>query len=199
MDRQVSALLLAAGSSKRMGQPKQLLPLNEKPLIRHCIDTIILAGIWDVAVILGEDAAKIVTFLDALSPLPLKISFNKDPGSEMADSVRIGMRTINDTSSGVLICLCDHPLVSKETLKSLINLHREGPQKIIIPVYHGKRGHPTLFSRTVIAEVFQGLTLRDIIQKDPDRIRLVEVPDEGIILDLDTMEDYRKISGRAIP
>jgi CTP:molybdopterin cytidylyltransferase MocA len=152
-----------------------------------------------VAVILGEGAAKIVTFLDALSPVPLKISFNRDPGSEMADSVRIGMRTISDTSSGVLICLCDHPLVSKETLKSLINLHREGPEKIIIPVYHGKRGHPTLFPRTVIAEVFQGLTLRDIIQKDPDRIRLVEVPDEGIILDMDTMEDYRKISGRAIP
>jgi molybdenum cofactor cytidylyltransferase len=181
-----------------MGQPKQLLPLHKKPLIRHCVDTLILSGIWDIAVVLGAQRELTVAALDDLPSNVLKIGFNEDPGSEMAESVRIGMRLIDYSSSGVLVCLCDHPLVSKETLRILVTLHEEDPEKIIIPAYQGRKGHPTLFPVSVMGGIFEGLPLRDIIRKNPDRIRIVEVPDEGVIIDIDTMEDYRKVCGKAI-
>ena len=183
-----------------MGRPKQLLPLNEKPLISHCLETIISSGIEDVTVVLGEQATEMRDCLDDFrSKQKIRILFNDAPESEMAESVRIGCRAIDTSCSGVMICLCDHPLVSKETIKEMVAFHEEDPEKIIIPVYQGKRGHPTLFPRAVIAQVFEGLTLREIIRKNPERLRLAEVPDEGITIDLDTTEDYRKVLKRESP
>ena len=124
----------------------------------------------------------------------MKIAFNEASESEMAESVRIGLRVIDDSSTGVLICLSDHPLVSPETLRVLINSHSEDPGKIIIPMYTGKRGHPSLFPVHAIKEIFGGLNLRDVINKTPGRLKHIDVEDEGILLDMDTIEDYKKIS-----
>lgn len=180
-----------------MGQPKQLLPIRNKPLVRHCVDTLLSSGICDIVVVLGIQRDKIMMALDDLSPEVLKIGFNDCPGSEMAESVRIGLRLIDNSSSGILVCLCDHPLVSNETLKCLVSLHDDWPDVIMIPAYHGKRGHPTLFPSALMAGLFKGLSLRDIILEHPKFIRTVEVPDEGVVIDIDTMEDYRRICGKA--
>ena len=190
MPLRVSAILLAAGSSKRMGQPKQLLPLGNKPVIRHCLDNLVAAGIKDIVVVLSQRESEI---LNSMKDLPVQIVFNENPESEMAESVRIGLRTLTDFSTGVLVHLSDHPLVSAKTLKSIVQCHLEIPDKIIIPQYKGKRGHPSLFPKPVIDEIFVGLTLRDIIKRDSSRIKFLDVDDEGVILDMDTKEDYEKI------
>jgi CTP:molybdopterin cytidylyltransferase MocA len=179
-----------------MGRPKQLLPIGNKPAIRHCAETLISSGITDAAVVLSPPAQDIEEAINDLSP---NIVFNEDPVSEMADSVRSGLRVLDPSTTGILICLCDHPLVSPETIKTLMSFHREFPDAIIIPAYNGRRGHPTLFPATVMAEVAKGLTLRDLIRRETERVRQVEVADEGVVLDMDTMEDYRRISERAIP
>jgi len=190
MPLKVTAILLAAGSSKRMGQPKQLLPLGNKPVIRHCLDNLVAAGIKDIVVVLSQRESEI---LNSMKDLPVQIVFNENPESEMAESVRIGLRTLTDFSTGVLVHLSDHPLVSAKTLKSIVQCHLEIPDKIIIPQYKGKRGHPSLFPKPVIDEIFVGLTLRDIIKRDSSRIKFLDVDDEGVILDMDTKEDYEKI------
>jgi CTP:molybdopterin cytidylyltransferase MocA len=190
MPLRVSAILLAAGSSRRMGQLKQLLPLGDKPIIRYCLDSLIAAGIEDLVVVLGPRGNEI---LDTVKDIPVKIVFNKNPKSEMAESVRIGFRTIAESSSGVLVSLSDHPLVKADTLKKLVHCHLETPDRIVIPLYKGQRGHPSLFPKIIIEEVFAGFNLRDIIHKDPNRIRFLDVEDEGVILDMDTREDYKKI------
>jgi molybdenum cofactor cytidylyltransferase len=95
-----------------------------------------------------------------------------------------------------LICLSDHPCVSAGTLKSLISGHATDPQKIVLPLYSGRRGHPTLFPKRILQELYTGLTLRDILKTDPDRVKCIHVADEGVILDMDTAEDYRKINER---
>ncbi|MCL4474851.1 MAG: nucleotidyltransferase family protein [Nitrospirae bacterium] len=179
-----------------MGQLKQLLPVHNKPAVRHCAETVISSGIGDVVVVLSPIGSDIVT---AINDLPLNIVFNENQESEMAVSVRTGLRALDPSSSGVLICLCDHTLVLPETIRTLVNLHAEDPHEIIIPVYNNKKGHPTLFPKKVMTEVMQGLTLRDVIQKDPERVLQVDIADEGVILDMDTMEDYQKISQRTIP
>jgi len=111
----------------------------------------------------------------------------------MAESVRIGLRALHESSTGVLVHLSDHPLVSVETLRSFVQCHVESPDRIIIPLYKGRRGHPTLFPKPVIDEVFDGLNLRDIINRDSSRIRFLNVDDEGVVLDIDTKEDYERI------
>jgi len=176
-----------------MGQSKQLLPLEGKPFIRHCIDCVIASDIDEIIVVLRRDSGEL---LKTLHGLPVKAVFNEELGSEMATSVRIGLQAVNPYASGVLVSLSDHPLISKETLKNLLRIHHETPDKIIIPVYEEKRGHPTLFPVHVINEIFKGGTLKDVVNRDPERIRTLQVMDEGVIVDIDTMEDYERVVGK---
>ncbi len=111
----------------------------------------------------------------------------------MVASVRIGLRALEDRASGVVICLADHPLASAETLAAIARGHQETPETIIIPAYRGKRGHPTLFPRSVIEGVFFGGTLRETISRNAGRVRIIDVSDEGVVLDMDTHEDYENI------
>jgi len=194
MEFRVSAVLLAAGSSKRMGCPKQLLALGHKPVIRHCIDNIIAAGIQQIVVVLGAESNGTAAALQGLS---VTIVVNEKTGSEMAESVRIGLRALEGPSSGVLICLGDHPLASAETMRAVALTHRESPDDIIIPAYNGRRGHPSLFPSPLLDEIFSSGTLRNIIDKHSRKVRIIEVPDEGVILDMDTREDYENMVKRA--
>lgn len=191
MTSRVSAILLAAGSSKRMGKLKQLLPLDGKPVIMHCLDTIIESGITDIVVVLNPAGKEIE---EALRHLPLTIVLNNDPSSKMAESVRIGLHSVRDDSSGILICLSDYPLITTDTLKILIAWHEKEPDKIIIPAYENRKGHPNLFPKHCADEIFQGATLREIVHKDTARMHLVEVQDEGILYDMDTEDDYKNIT-----
>lgn len=177
-----------------MGCPKQLLALGHKPVIRHCIDNIIAAGIQQIIVVLGAESNGTVA---ALRDLPVTVVLNEKTGSEMAESVRVGLRALERPSSGVLICLGDHPLASAGTMRTVALAHREFPDDIIIPAYNRRRGHPSLFPSALLDGIFFGGTLRNIIDKHSRRVRIIEVPDEGVILDLDTREDYENMVKRA--
>jgi len=180
-----------------MGRIKQLLPLGNKPVISHCLDTLIASEISDIVVVLGRHGVKILRLLGPL-PNQVKIAYNNIHGSEMAESVRIGLGVLNPSSSGVLVCLSDHPMVSHETIKTLIGIHKEDSDKILIPLYRGARGHPTLFPSLLIREVLTGHTLREITSRHQEKARYLEVQDEGVILDLDTVEDYKKLSEKIV-
>lgn len=173
-----------------MGRIKQLLPLSDGPVIKYCISSITASGIKDIVIVLGPGSKEL---FKAINGFPLRVAFNEDPESEMADSVRTGLRQIGPPASGVVICLSDHPMVSEKTFRDLVTLHGEYPDKILIPVYKGKKGHPTLFPASVSKEMFSGLTLRQLINCLPGRVKFLDVQDEGVILDMDTMDDYRVI------
>ncbi len=188
--KRVSAILPAAGLSRRMGQPKQLLPLSGKPLIRWCMDSLLAAGIKDIVVVLGRHRPAIEPVIDGL---PVIIACNEDPESDMAGSVRIGLQAASPVSTGVLVALCDHPLVTGHTIRTLITCLSDNPDRIAIPVYRGRRGHPVIFPRAEIDRIFTGMTLRDIVRRDPGRIMPVDVTDEGVVIDIDTGDDYRAL------
>lgn len=193
MPLQISAIVLAAGLSRRMGRSKMLLPLGPKLVIRHCLDSIITAGILDIVVVLGTDGEEIAA---AVSGMPVRTVVNPDSRSDMAGSVRLGLRQADRALTGALICLADHPLVLSETIMGLVNAHRSIPDSILIPLYRGRRGHPTLFPRKAIEDIFSLETLRDVIASRTESVRAVDVDDEGVVLDLDTPEDYERIKGR---
>lgn len=176
-----------------MGSSKQLLPLGPKPVIRHSLDSIIASGVTDIIVVLGADSEAIA---QAIAGLPVRTVYNRDPQSDMAGSVRLGLREVGPASTGVLICLVDHPLVSAHTIKALVQEHRDNIGSIIIPLYREKRGHPTLFPRKAVEGVFSGKTLRDVIAHSDSAVHTLAVDDEGVVLDLDTPEDYERVKGR---
>ncbi len=189
MEPRVSALVLAAGLSRRRGRTKQLLPLGDKPVIRRCVDALLAAGIPDIVVVTGRDNG----IAGTLRGLPVTVAVNGAQESDMAESVRVGLKFCNPHSSGVLICLSDHPLVKPSTMAALVREHKRAPDSIIIPSSGGHRGHPTLFPLSCVRELFLGGTLRDIVHKDAQRVMLLNTDDVGIVLDMDTPEDYERI------
>ena len=173
-----------------MGTSKPLLPLGDRPVIRHCFDTSVAAGIRQVIIVIN---ARDNGIPEAMHDTLAKIVRNTVPDSQMSDSVRTGLAAIEDGCSGVLVCLSDHPLVSVGTYKAIISAHQEAPDRIIIPVCNGRRGHPTLFPPSAVQEIASGAVLRDVIRKDASRLSLLDVADEGVLLDMDTDDDYRRI------
>ncbi len=176
-----------------MGTSKQLLRLGNKSVIRQCVDTLEAAGIGNIVVVCGAEHDACATELKGTGA---HIVRNETRGSQMADSVRIGLCAIDENSSGVLVCLADHPLVTCGTCRAIIDTHQQSPDKIIIPAFEGRRGHPSLFPFSVINDIFFMTSLRDVVREDEGRVLVIDVPDEGVVLDMDTEEDYRVVAAR---
>lgn len=174
-----------------MGTAKQLLRLGNKSVIRHCVDTLAGAGIEQVVVVTG---ARHDACAQELQGAAAQIVRNEAQDSQMADSARIGLRAVEETCSGVLVCLADHPLVTCSTYRTIIDAHGRSPEKIIIPVFQGKRGHPSLFPFSILSDLFFLPTLRDLIRENHDEVLMLDVADEGAVLDMDTREDYHVVT-----
>ena len=176
-----------------MGRTKQLLRLGDKPVINHCIDALIASSIREIVVVISSKDNGIA---DTVRGLTVTVAINPVPESDMAGSARTGISAISRSASGILLCLSDYPLVLPETITMLIAEHAKSPDKIMIPSFNGKRGHPSLFPSTTIRDIFSGGTLRDIIRKTPQRVVTIECADEGVVLDMDTPEDYQNLVRR---
>jgi CTP:molybdopterin cytidylyltransferase MocA len=174
-----------------MGACKQLLPLEGTTVIGRCLETLLAGGVGEVVVVVGPGGGEVAR---EVRGYPVSVVCATDPEGDMAASVRTGRDTLSPETTGVLIALCDHPLVAPETVALLIARHHREPDRIIIPEHDGGKGHPTLFPRRVLDELEGTLTLRDLVRRDPGRVLLMEVPDRGVLLDMDTPEEYRRIT-----
>jgi molybdenum cofactor cytidylyltransferase len=190
MKTNVAAVLLAAGKSSRMGSCKPLLPLGDSTVIDRCLKTLHQRGVNDIVVVLsihGEDVAR------EAHNHSVQIVVNPDESGDMASSIRAGRDNTTPETSGIIIALCDYPLVLPSTVKALIEQHTKHPECIITPTYYGRRGHPLLLPRSILEELTEGNTLRDVLRKDATRIREVPLEDAGILIDMDTPDDYRNV------
>ncbi len=175
-----------------MGRPKQLLPLGEEPAVVHCLRSITGAGIEDIVVVVGSGGDEILKAIDAF---PVTAVRNEIPEADMARSVRLGLDKVGNGAFSVFVCLCDHPLVRPETLVALSLYQRERPDAIVIPCYGGQKGHPTLFPRLFLEEIGTLPTLRHIIRRHREMVSVLDVDDEGTVLDMDTWEGVPANSG----
>lgn len=150
-----------------------------------------MGGISEVIVVVGPQGDAIEK---TVVSYPVTVVHTLDPSGDMAASIRTGRDALSTTVSGVMIALSDHPLVSPMTVALLARLHRENQETIIIPTHKGEKGHPCLFPRQILNELQGPLTLRDLVRSSPERVHLVEVNDQGVLLDMDTPEDYMQIA-----
>ena len=186
----VAAILLAAGRSSRMGTCKQLLPLGDGTVIGCCLETLVSSDIGEIVVVVSRDGQAVE---QAARRFPVEVVVNDDPEGDMASSVRAGWNALTDESSGAIVALCDYPLVTSRTIARLVAEQRRSPGCIIIPCHQGRRGHPLFFPRTILNELAGDLTLRDLVRRDPGRILCLAVDDPGVLIDMDTPEDYHRI------
>ncbi len=186
----VAAILLAAGRSRRMGCCKQLLPLGERTVLVRCLDALAAGGAGEIMVVVSEEGHDVA---EAVRDYPANFVINTAVDADMASSVRAGRDALTTAARAVIVLPSDYPLVSAGTISRLIAGHRASPGSIIIPCHAGRRGHPLLFPRAILDELVADLTLRDLVRRDPGRIKLLDVDDPGILHDMDTPEDYQHI------
>lgn len=173
---------------------KPLLPILGKPVIAHCLAALQKARVDDISLVLAP-ANKAVA--ESAKGFSLRVVYNQRPELGMTESVRIGLKAVPSLCSGILICLADQPLVEHETISRLLLLHKCTPNQICIPMFKGRQGHPVLFPRRLMAELTPGITMRDLIKIHPGSIIRLPVDDEGVLLDMDTPEDYEYLCRRA--
>lgn len=187
----ITAIILAAGQSSRMGDANKLLTeIEGKTLLRHAVDAALASDATSVVVVTGHEADLIRASLEGL---PLSVVHNGAYAEGMSTSLKCGIGAIADNVDGAVICLSDMPGVNTSHLNDLIRAFEpDAGQAICVPVYKGRRGNPVLWSRSFFPEMME-LTgdqgARKLLQKHADVVCEVEMSSDAILRDVDTPED----------
>lgn len=192
----VSAIVLAAGESKRMaGRNKLLLPLEEKTIVECAVDAILEARVDDVIVVLGHEAAAIQKVLQKRA---LRFTFNPNFRGGMASSIQAGVAALAPPAQSVMIALADQPLITTAEINFLIAEFARATEKSIgVPTFNGQRGNPVLFDLRYREELLalQGeVGGKSILARHPEAILEVALPAGNILVDADTPEAYARLS-----
>src|SRR5215472_7486694 len=185
----VSAIVLAAGESRRMGRPKQLLRLGDRTLLDLALDNVRKSSVEEIVLVLGSSAAEIQ---QQVSTQGVRIVVNSAYEEGMGSSLRAGIAALDPRTQATLIVLADQPCVCPMTLNRLIEHHRSTRPQIIIPTYKGFRGNPVLLDRSVFSEAMEiqgDIGCRAIFGSHTENISKLEVDDLGVLLDVDTARD----------
>jgi molybdenum cofactor cytidylyltransferase len=189
----IATIILAAGGSTRLGQPKQLLAIDQTTLVRHIVQQALALEAGPVTVVLGGNQEQVQPEIDQL---PVQLTYNTNWQSGLASSIQTGLQSLRSSSlDAFLILLTDQPYVTTALLKQLINTYRQ-TGKGIVACRYGKAGHlgvPALFTRQYEAE-FGRLTgdigARKLIQQYQNDCAEVLFPQANV--DLDTWEDVAR-------
>ncbi|MDB5357261.1 MAG: 4-diphosphocytidyl-2C-methyl-D-erythritol synthase [Phycisphaerales bacterium] len=192
----IAIMILAAGGSTRMGEPKQLLAYRGRSLIRHAAETAVASGCRPAIVVLGAHADRLAA---EVSGLAVSVAINERWASGIGSSIRCGIEhlmAVTPTVEAVVITLCDQPLVSAGILRHLIDAHQSSGKPICASSYRGTLGPPVLVSRRFFPQLLalpddQGAKRLWVDQPE----QVCEVPCEPAAEDIDTPEDYRRVCG----
>jgi molybdenum cofactor cytidylyltransferase len=191
--RFVTGIVLAAGTSSRLGRPKQLLDLAGRSVLQHVVETLHSAPVDEIVVVLGHRAEEIATAV----PLSdrVRLATNPDFASGQSTSLRAGLLAAGDRSQAAVILLGDQPGMRAEAVTAVIEAWGSGRGPAVQATYRGVPGHPVLFDRSVWADL-EGAEgdegARGLLASHPQWRALVEVGGSPP-LDIDNEEDYARV------
>ena len=192
-DRTVSAIILAAGESKRMGQPKMLLSWGDTTVLGRVIEILQAAGIKDILVITGGVREQVEALVAQYGS---RTTFNESYTSgEMLSSIQRGLEAQKPQAQATLICLGDQPQVQEGTVLRILQAWEQTGASLLVPSYDMRRGHPWLAARELWDEMLAmhpPETPRDFLNRHAREIRYIEVDNPSVLADLDTPQDYLK-------
>ena len=195
----ISAVILAAGESKRMGkQNKLLLPVAGEALLVKLIKSVCDSDVGQVIVVIGHEAEKIRR---KLNNFPLSFVYNPNFSEGMTTSIKSGLKEVSPDCDGYMICLADMPFINTPEINKLIHAYIQNRIKekklIVVPVFQGHRGNPVLFSsefRNDILEHKKESGCKEVIMNNSESVKEVEMDDDNMLIDVDTLEDYQNAS-----
>ena len=187
-----AGIILAAGTSSRFGQPKQLLDWDGKPFIRHVTETALRSGLEPVVVVTGFRHADVESHLHGL---PVSVVYNTDYATGQSSSIRAGINALPAGVGAAVFLLADQPQIPVEVIRALTETHASEGQAILAPlVLEERRANPVLFDRKTFPDLLQlqGDTGgRGIFDKH--RVDYLPWHDDILIFDVDTIEDYERL------
>ncbi|MDI7259851.1 MAG: molybdenum cofactor cytidylyltransferase [Thermodesulfobacteriota bacterium] len=188
----ISAVLLGAGRSKRMGTNKLSLPWGRRTIFDHCLNTLLRSKVKEVIVVLNDQMREKGGRLKCHK---VKVVVNPGYKKGMSSSIKRGISALNPRSDGILIALGDQPFLKTRTINVLIDAFLKRKGGIIVPSFHGLKGHPVIFHRRYEKELSKlrgDVGGKTVVERHLKNVRLIPVKSEGVIKDIDTWEDYRK-------
>lgn len=191
----IAALVAAAGLSRRMGTPKQLLPWAGCTVIATVVDQLATAGAAPVICITGHRDQEVAAALQATAALTL---FNPDYAqAEMLSSYQVGVRALLMTNCcGSLIALGDQPHIPVPVIQQVLAQAWLTPEQLVIPSYNLRRGHPFYIPRRLWSELLNlgpEETLRTLVNRHAAAIVYVTVETDAILRDMDTPAEFRSL------
>jgi len=192
----VSAVLLAAGESHRMGEINKLeLIVDGIPLLRRTAETLLASALQEIVVVLGHEAEKTQAILEGLQ---LNFVENETYREGQMTSVYKGLSSLSKVCDGVMICLSDQPLLETQDINVLIEAFGQRSHgSILVPTFEGQRGNPIIFDYEYRQGILSGernLGCKKLIEKNPEQVSRFEMNNDHVIVDLDTPEQYAAFS-----
>ena len=187
---EMSAILLSAGKSTRMGRLKALIPWQDATLIEYQVKSLLSAGVSEVVVVGGHRSDEVLSQVS--EQVNMAVVYNPDYYQGKTTSIKLGLNNLSDESSGILVLAVDQPRPIS-LLSMLILAHFDAGKPITMPVYMGSSGHPILFSSSLLPELKEiteeSEGLRAISRKYRDKMNLVSVNSAIVKVDLNSPND----------
>jgi len=190
----IVAVILSAGESRRMGRPKALLPIDGQTFIERIVAALKQTKVGKIIVILGHNARELQS---KISHLPVEILINTDYKLGQLSSLQLAVRNLQPDldCDGMLVHLVDHPYLAPALVEEMIRRFYETNKRIIVPRYHGKRGHPVIFSNALFSELLSAPVAegaKAVVNAHRDETLEIDTQEEGIAVDIDTPELYQQ-------
>lgn len=196
MNKNIAAVILAAGLSRRMGQPKMLLPWGKSTVLGQVVATFAEAGVSELVIITGGARQAVEAEASRLAKkYALRWVYNPDfESGEMTSSLQVGLGSLSHQIQAALVGLGDQPQLSPQAVLKVTEAFKANPAGLIVPSYNHRRGHPWLVQQGLWSAIL-GLKpnekLRDFLNAHAADIHYVET-DDSVLKDLDTSEDYQR-------
>jgi len=189
----VWAIVLAAGESRRMGEPKGLLPYGRSTILGTVLQNVLATRVDGVLVVLGSQWRKIRA---TLKRDDVKVVINPRFREGMLSSIQRGISALPPSCRAAVLVLADQPTVPPAIINALIDAYRRKGKGLVVPVFQGKRGHPVLFDLKYKEEIMSldpTVGLRQLLQRHPQDILEVRVSSSSILRDIDDPADYKNL------
>ncbi|HET9375480.1 MAG TPA: nucleotidyltransferase family protein [Chthoniobacterales bacterium] len=197
----LSAIVLAAGMSSRMGQNKLLMVFKGKPLIARAVDTLLASEIDEVIVVLGKEADMV---REKLHGRKVRLIENPDFREGLSSSVRVGVTAVSRQADGIMVYLADQPLLEPADVNRILGAFahaKEAGKSIVVPFFDKQRGNPVLLDssyRDAILGVVGDVGCKGVIKRYPDQVFVVQMESDHVIRDMDTIEEYEAVLGSTL-
>ena len=196
-EKPTAGIILAAGASTRLGQPKQLLRLKEKYLLEWVLDAALNSRLSKIILVLGYSHQRIRQALGNKCQHPrLLIKLNTQFKEGQSQSLQTGLSAVKDDFAAVIFLLGDQPLLKSETINALLEKFWSTDKDICVPTYQGTRKNPTVFGRRFYPQLMDirgDRGARQLIDTHPGQVETVEMHDALCFFDVDTQNDFKQL------